>query len=202
MSNNIQAQDAGLQSEQAVLVGLGREIQGLKLWVWYYIKLFSSKMISCESVVFSSCNDIIIALLFKWIFIFRSGKKRKPAWTDRILWRLRPMAQVSNSVSRRSSMSGLTTGIRVSQHFYRSHMEYTVSDHKPVSSIFTLQVSTLTLLDVTILQLKWYFFMLVQVVVSHCHECLHLLRATFVARLCIVFNMWCPCSSHIRWICL
>ncbi|XP_051750981.1 LOW QUALITY PROTEIN: inositol polyphosphate 5-phosphatase K [Ctenopharyngodon idella] len=68
-----------------------------------------------------------------------SGKKRKPAWTDRILWRLRPMAQVSNSVSRRSSMSGLTSGIRVSQHFYRSHMEYTVSDHKPVSSIFTLQ---------------------------------------------------------------
>ncbi|XP_016360925.1 inositol polyphosphate 5-phosphatase K [Sinocyclocheilus anshuiensis] len=68
-----------------------------------------------------------------------SGKKRKPAWTDRILWRLRPMAQVSNSMSRRSSLSGLTSGTCVSQHFYRSHMEYTVSDHKPVSSIFTLQ---------------------------------------------------------------
>uniref|UniRef100_A0A672P663 Inositol polyphosphate-5-phosphatase Jb n=1 Tax=Sinocyclocheilus grahami TaxID=75366 RepID=A0A672P663_SINGR len=69
-----------------------------------------------------------------------SGKKRKPAWTDRILWRLRPMAQVSNSMSRRSSLSCLTSGTCVSQHFYRSHMEYTVSDHKPVSSIFTLQV--------------------------------------------------------------
>uniref|UniRef100_A0A8C1KVH6 Phosphatidylinositol 4,5-bisphosphate 5-phosphatase A n=2 Tax=Cyprinus carpio TaxID=7962 RepID=A0A8C1KVH6_CYPCA len=68
-----------------------------------------------------------------------SGKKRKPAWTDRILWRLRPMAQVSNSMSKRSSLSGLTSGTRVSQHFYRSHMEYTISDHKPVSSIFTLQ---------------------------------------------------------------
>uniref|UniRef100_A0A8C2GJ85 Phosphatidylinositol 4,5-bisphosphate 5-phosphatase A n=1 Tax=Cyprinus carpio TaxID=7962 RepID=A0A8C2GJ85_CYPCA len=67
-----------------------------------------------------------------------SGKKRKPAWTDRILWRLRPMAQVSNSMSKRSSLSGLTSGTRVSQHFYRSHMEYTISDHKPVSSIFTL----------------------------------------------------------------
>ncbi|KAK7174007.1 hypothetical protein R3I93_003743 [Phoxinus phoxinus] len=68
-----------------------------------------------------------------------SGKKRKPAWTDRILWRLRPTAAVSNSVSKRGSMTGLTSGTRVSQHFYRSHMEYTVSDHKPVSSIFTLQ---------------------------------------------------------------
>ncbi|XP_053466504.1 inositol polyphosphate 5-phosphatase K isoform X3 [Ictalurus furcatus] len=68
-----------------------------------------------------------------------SGKKRKPAWTDRILWRMRPMALASN-VSKRSSVSGLTTGTRVTQHFYRSHMEYTVSDHKPVSSIFTLQV--------------------------------------------------------------
>uniref|UniRef100_A0A8C2HY87 Inositol polyphosphate-5-phosphatase Jb n=1 Tax=Cyprinus carpio TaxID=7962 RepID=A0A8C2HY87_CYPCA len=67
-----------------------------------------------------------------------SGKKRKPAWTDRILWRLRPMAQVSNSMSKRSSLSGLTSGTRVSQHFYRSHMEYTISDHKPVSSVFTL----------------------------------------------------------------
>ncbi|XP_051981507.1 inositol polyphosphate 5-phosphatase K [Xyrauchen texanus] len=68
-----------------------------------------------------------------------SGKKRKPAWTDRILWRLRPMAQVSNSTSKRSSLSGLTSGTCVSQHFYRSQMEYTISDHKPVSSMFTLQ---------------------------------------------------------------
>ncbi|XP_072520851.1 inositol polyphosphate 5-phosphatase K [Salminus brasiliensis] len=68
-----------------------------------------------------------------------SGKKRKPAWTDRILWRLRPMAPPSNNMSKRSSVSGLTCGTRVTQHFYRSHMEYTVSDHKPVSSIFTLQ---------------------------------------------------------------
>ncbi|XP_058633590.1 inositol polyphosphate 5-phosphatase K [Onychostoma macrolepis] len=68
-----------------------------------------------------------------------SGKKRKPAWTDRILWKLRPMAQVGNSMSKRSSLSGLTSGTCVSQHFYRSHMEFTTSDHKPVSSIFTLQ---------------------------------------------------------------
>lgn len=70
-----------------------------------------------------------------------SGKKRKPAWTDRILWRLRATAPVGTALGagKRGSMSGLTSGTKVTQHYYRSHMEYTVSDHKPVSSIFTLQ---------------------------------------------------------------
>ncbi|TMS03464.1 Phosphatidylinositol 4,5-bisphosphate 5-phosphatase A [Larimichthys crocea] len=70
-----------------------------------------------------------------------SGKKRKPAWTDRILWRLRATAPSGTGVNtgKRSSISGLTSGTKVTQHYYRSYMEYTVSDHKPVSSIFTLQ---------------------------------------------------------------
>ncbi|XP_014911453.1 inositol polyphosphate 5-phosphatase K-like isoform X2 [Poecilia latipinna] len=68
-----------------------------------------------------------------------SGKKRKPAWTDRILWRLRATAPAAQNVAKRVSVSGLASGIRVTQHFYRSHMEYLVSDHKPVSSIFTLE---------------------------------------------------------------
>uniref|UniRef100_A0A8C9Y1A1 Phosphatidylinositol 4,5-bisphosphate 5-phosphatase A n=2 Tax=Sander lucioperca TaxID=283035 RepID=A0A8C9Y1A1_SANLU len=70
-----------------------------------------------------------------------SGKKRKPAWTDRILWRLRATATAGAAVStgKRCSISALTSGTKVTQHYYRSHMEYTVSDHKPVSSIFTLQ---------------------------------------------------------------
>ncbi|XP_076003648.1 inositol polyphosphate 5-phosphatase K [Genypterus blacodes] len=70
-----------------------------------------------------------------------SAKKRKPAWTDRILWRLRATAtaRTSPNIGKRSSMSGLTSGTKVTQHYYRSHGEYTVSDHKPVSSIFTLQ---------------------------------------------------------------
>lgn len=72
----------------------------------------------------------------------RSGKKRKPAWTDRILWRLRVTASAGAAVTagKRGSISGLTSGTKVTQHCYRSHMEYIVSDHKPVSSIFTLQV--------------------------------------------------------------
>lgn len=71
-----------------------------------------------------------------------SGKKRKPAWTDRILWRLRATAPANAALNagKRGSISGLTSGTKVTQHCYRSHMEYTVSDHKPVSSIFTLQV--------------------------------------------------------------
>lgn len=71
-----------------------------------------------------------------------SAKKRKPAWTDRILWRLRATAPANAALStgKRSSISGLTSGTKVTQHYYRSYMEYTVSDHKPVSSIFTLQV--------------------------------------------------------------
>lgn len=67
-----------------------------------------------------------------------SGKKRKPAWTDRILWRLRATAPI-NAAGKRGSLSGLTSGTKVTQHYYRSHMEFTVSDHKPVSAIFTLQ---------------------------------------------------------------
>lgn len=66
-----------------------------------------------------------------------SGKKRKPAWTDRILWRLRATAPAG--AGKRGSISGLTSGTKVTQHSYRSHMEFMISDHKPVSSIFTLQ---------------------------------------------------------------
>ncbi|XP_033947228.1 LOW QUALITY PROTEIN: phosphatidylinositol 4,5-bisphosphate 5-phosphatase A-like [Pseudochaenichthys georgianus] len=66
-----------------------------------------------------------------------AGKKRKPAWTDRILWRLRATAGSALNVGKRGSMLGLTSGTKVTQHYYRSYMEYTVSDHKPVSSIFT-----------------------------------------------------------------
>uniref|UniRef100_A0A3P9GXF2 Inositol polyphosphate-5-phosphatase Ka n=1 Tax=Oryzias latipes TaxID=8090 RepID=A0A3P9GXF2_ORYLA len=48
-----------------------------------------------------------------------SGKKRKPAWTDRILWRIRPKAP---------------------QELYTSSMEFSISDHKPVLGIFSVEL--------------------------------------------------------------
>uniref|UniRef100_K7DZU0 Uncharacterized protein n=1 Tax=Monodelphis domestica TaxID=13616 RepID=K7DZU0_MONDO len=62
-----------------------------------------------------------------------SAKKRKPAWTDRILWKIKAPG-VGPSPSGRESHR-----VHVTQHSYRSHMEYTVSDHKPVAAVFVLQ---------------------------------------------------------------
>ncbi|KAJ8347035.1 hypothetical protein SKAU_G00284360 [Synaphobranchus kaupii] len=73
-----------------------------------------------------------------------SAKKRKPAWTDRILWRLRASASPGpshNAALQRGLTSWLSTGIKVTQHAYRSHMGLTISDHKPVSADFSLQFS-------------------------------------------------------------
>ena len=79
-----------------------------------------------------------------------SGKKRKPAWTDRILWRLRPKApppdeQDENSVGPDGKKVGHEEedeeySLKIRQDLYTSNMEYSISDHKPVISIFTLEV--------------------------------------------------------------
>lgn len=68
-------------------------------------------------------------------FAHYSAKKRKPAWTDRILWKVKPPR------GGRSPSGQESHRLQVTQHSYRSHMEYTVSDHKPVAAQFILQVS-------------------------------------------------------------
>lgn len=80
-----------------------------------------------------------------------SGKKRKPAWTDRVLWRLRPKAPPPDEQD--ENKLGLDEKkvkqleedeeypLKIRQDLYTSNMEYSISDHKPVISVFTLEVS-------------------------------------------------------------
>ncbi|XP_068190998.1 phosphatidylinositol 4,5-bisphosphate 5-phosphatase A isoform X2 [Antennarius striatus] len=71
-----------------------------------------------------------------------SAKKRKPAWTDRILWRLRRTGSpvpTHNAALQRGLTSWLGGATKVTQRVYQSHMDYTNSDHKPVSALFSLQ---------------------------------------------------------------
>ncbi|XP_034722623.1 inositol polyphosphate 5-phosphatase Ka isoform X2 [Etheostoma cragini] len=79
-----------------------------------------------------------------------SGKKRKPAWTDRILWRLRPKATPSDEQDKnRVGPDAKKVGhveedeeypLKIRQDLYTSNMEYGISDHKPVISVFTLEL--------------------------------------------------------------
>ncbi|KAI1232848.1 Phosphatidylinositol 4, partial [Lamprotornis superbus] len=67
-----------------------------------------------------------------------SAKKRKPAWTDRILWKIKSPSKGLGTGGHQPSQGVLS----VSQLCYCSHMEYAVSDHKPVAAIFAVQFAS------------------------------------------------------------
>ncbi|KAK9718145.1 SKICH domain [Popillia japonica] len=53
--------------------------------------------------------------------------KRRPAWTDRILYKVNP-----NNYD--------NIKLKIQQNSYKSHPEYSLSDHKPVTSDFSIKV--------------------------------------------------------------
>ncbi|XP_047191479.1 inositol polyphosphate 5-phosphatase Ka isoform X3 [Scophthalmus maximus] len=93
-------------------------------------------------------SDTYDSRLYRTWFGF-NGKKRKPAWTDRILWRLRPKAPTTTDehVETTETVKGAREleedeeyPLKIRQDLYTSDMEYSVSDHKPVVGVFTLEL--------------------------------------------------------------
>ncbi|KAM4796806.1 inositol polyphosphate 5-phosphatase K isoform 2-T2 [Rhinophrynus dorsalis] len=69
-----------------------------------------------------------------------SNKKRKPAWTDRILWKMKNVSE--NEPGETTEYDSI---LKVLLDKYTSHMSYGISDHKPVIGTFTLQMKPLIL---------------------------------------------------------
>lgn len=107
----------------------------------------------------------------KYALASLSGKKRKPAWTDRILWRIKPKIPTPEEDDEKASTSNDDGQdeypFLVMQDKYTSEMSYGVSDHKPVIATFSLEVRAGLLLDTRT------FFLLV----SLTQRGLHLLTA-------------------------
>ncbi|XP_074045276.1 inositol polyphosphate 5-phosphatase K isoform X2 [Macrotis lagotis] len=69
-----------------------------------------------------------------------SEKKRKPAWTDRILWRLN-RDLLKNSVDSEECERFFSLILKN----YQNHMKHKISDHKPVTATFVMELKSLLL---------------------------------------------------------
>nr|XP_061797406.1 inositol polyphosphate 5-phosphatase K-like [Nerophis lumbriciformis] len=89
-------------------------------------------------------TDTYDSRLYRTWFAFNT-KKRKPAWTDRILWRLRPKQtggqhKYGDGPDIKDTKQLEDYPLEIRQDLYTSNMEYSISDHKPVTGIFTIKL--------------------------------------------------------------
>lgn len=81
--------------------------------------------------------QFVSLLISLFTLYFCSEKKRKPAWTDRILWKVKNLSEVASKEGEFPEEENL---ISVTLNNYVSHMSYGISDHKPVTGTFKLEV--------------------------------------------------------------
>lgn len=85
--------------------------------------------------ILSFCQ-LVSGLISLFTLHFCSEKKRKPAWTDRILWKVKN----NSETSKEGEFPEEENSISISLTNYFSHMSYGISDHKPVTGTFKLEV--------------------------------------------------------------
>lgn len=124
-----------------------------------------------------------------------SSKKRKPAWTDRILWRLRPKdasqeKRVDADIRKVKQVEeDEEYPLKIRQDLYTSNMEYSISDHKPVIGVFTLEVRN-TFIPTTGSDIFWPPGALLK----------HLIFCDLVylfVHLCSCLSSWGRCTRHL-----